>query len=572
MASGKKVFAPSPNKVEEEIQALDVDVGRGRLLQEQEGEDEKFEVREPLEIGTKALCHWRKGVLQDCEIIDRRKKPGTEIYEYYVHYISFNRRLDEWVTFERFDLNALAQSEKKRWARKAASERASSASKAKNERKRKDGKKRKYSGAAAASAAAAAAARKEAAASLEAALAIAPARDRSSLEATEFDARQNQARVQSIDPVVKEDSKYSSSVASSGEGNTSGNARKSLVLDNKVEHQKGALKTRESAGGISEKKEAEKEHEEATKVKNIQTIHLGSYAIDAWYYSPFPAEYARYSTLYICEFCLKFVRTVAALNRHCARCQLRHPPGIEIYRKDEISVFEVDGATNRIYCQNLCYIAKLFLDHKTLYYDVDPFWFYVMCEVDDKGAHIVGYFSKEKYSEEDYNVACILTLPPFQRRGYGKFLIAFSYELSKLENRVGSPEKPLSDLGLLGYRSYWSQVLVSLLQDEESSKKAMSVHEIMQRTMMKEEDVIGTLQVLDVIQYYEGQHIIDLRRIANLKMGSRGLRCDPSCIRWTPHSMGQGVAGAVTGSAGAGTVFGSGSLAVVGGTVGGRRR
>ena len=24
--------------------------------------------------------------------------------------------------------------------------------------------------------------------------------------------------------------------------------------------------------------------------------------------------------------------------------------------------------------------AKLFLDHKTLYYDVDPFMFYVMCE------------------------------------------------------------------------------------------------------------------------------------------------------------------------------------------------
>lgn len=61
-----------------------------------------------------------------------------------------------------------------------------------------------------------------------------------------------------------------------------------------------------------------------------------------------------------------------------------------------ISVYEVDGKTNTVYCQNLCLLSKLFLDHKTLYYDVDPFLFYVLCEVDDGGAHVVGYFSKEK--------------------------------------------------------------------------------------------------------------------------------------------------------------------------------
>ena len=36
----------------------------------------------------------------------------------------------------------------------------------------------------------------------------------------------------------------------------------------------------------------------------------------------------------------------------------------------------------------------MFLDHKTLYYDVEPFLFYVMTEVNDTGCHFVGYFSK----------------------------------------------------------------------------------------------------------------------------------------------------------------------------------
>lgn len=44
-------------------------------------------------------------------------------------------------------------------------------------------------------------------------------------------------------------------------------------------------------------------------------------------------------------------------------------------------MFEVDGGEQKEYGQNLCSLAKLFLDHKTLYYDVDPFLFYVMCEV-----------------------------------------------------------------------------------------------------------------------------------------------------------------------------------------------
>lgn len=88
--------------------------------------------------------------------------------------------------------------------------------------------------------------------------------------------------------------------------------------------------------------------------------------------------------------------------------------------------FQVDGNVNKIYCQNLCLLAKLFLDHKTLYYDVEPFLFYVLTKNDKKGCHLIGYFSKEKHCIQKYNVSCIMTMPQYQRQGFGRFLIDFS--------------------------------------------------------------------------------------------------------------------------------------------------
>ncbi|XP_017339833.1 histone acetyltransferase KAT7 isoform X2 [Ictalurus punctatus] len=271
----------------------------------------------------------------------------------------------------------------------------------------------------------------------------------------------------------------------------------------------------------------------------IKTILFGRYELDTWYHSPYPEEYARLGRLYVCEFCLKYMKSQTILRRHMAKCVWKHPPGDEVYRKGAISVFEVDGKKNKIYCQNLCLLAKLFLDHKTLYYDVEPFLFYVMTEADNTGCHLVGYFSKEKNSFLNYNVSCILTMPQYMRQGYGKMLIDFSYLLSKVEEKVGSPERPLSDLGLISYRSYWKEVLLRYMYNFQG--KEISIKEISQETAVNPVDIVSTLQSLQMLKYWKGKHLvlkrqdlIDDWKAKETKRGTSNKTIDPSSLKWTP--------------------------------------
>lgn len=284
--------------------------------------------------------------------------------------------------------------------------------------------------------------------------------------------------------------------------------------------------------------ELEKEHDEITKVKNIQCIVLGKYEIETWYFSPYPEEYAGDEKMYVCEFCLKYMKKQKTLLNHSFKCNMKSPPGKEIYRESDLSMFEIDGKDNKIYCQNLCLLSKLFLDHKTLYYDVDPFLFYVLCEVDNQSGmhHIVGYFSKEKQSQENYNLACILSFPPYQRKGYGKFLMSVSYELTKREGTTGSPEKPLSDLGKISYRSYWTYVLLNIFQNRDNLAN-ISIQEISRMTGFKTEDILSTLHALNMIKYWKGQHVISVNQkaVENHLLQARKVRlCDPACLHWQP--------------------------------------
>ncbi|KAI7904511.1 acyl-CoA N-acyltransferase [Cokeromyces recurvatus] len=373
------------------------------------------------------------------EILSLRQTLQNQQPEFYVHYIEFNKRLDEWVSIDRLDFTRPIEFPIKKYQNQLSSTDGSSSRENIPSQNRRKNLKRKET--------------------------IGPHK------------RNNVLEVEIEEGEDEIDSKK-----------------------NDIERLKMSRSTTQNI-------------HEVARVKNLNKIQIGQHEVETWYFSPYPFEYTYCDILYICEFCLCFYVSYKQFERHRTRCQLYHPPGNEIYRHEEISFFEIDGRKQKTWCRNLCLLSKLFLDHKTLYYDVNPFLFYCMTEKDEKGYHLIGYFSKEKESSENYNVACILTLPHYQRLGYGRLLISFSYELSKIEGKAGSPEKPLSDLGLLSYRAYWTDAIIELLlvsHDLSPSEKEFTLEEISQRTSITTRDILYTLQSIRALKYYCGQHIICL--------------------------------------------------------------
>jgi histone acetyltransferase MYST2 len=273
---------------------------------------------------------------------------------------------------------------------------------------------------------------------------------------------------------------------------------------------------------------------------DLSKIQFGPYVMETWYMSPYPPEYTQIPCIYVCEFCLQYYKTTKTYDAHKQCCTQTRPLGREIYRKNKLSIFEVDGENHKEYCQNLCLLAKLFLNHKTLYFNVEPFLFYICTNYDDKGWHIIGYFSKEKHSPQGYNVSCILIMPPYMRKGYGRLLIDFSYLLTRQQQMVGSPERPLSDLGLLCYRSYWRDIVLTHLINNNTTK-SISIKEIGQETGINPDDLVSSLQYYGLLKYWKGKHIIvkkkdvieDFSRKLEQRIKSEQV-LDPTCLQWTP--------------------------------------
>ena len=113
---------------------------------------------------------------------------------------------------------------------------------------------------------------------------------------------------------------------------------------------------------------------EIARVKNLNRLQIGKHEVDAWYFSPYPKEYAHLPILYICEFCLSFFPSPMMFSRHRQRCLMLHPPGNEIYRYEDISFYEIDGKRQLTWCRNLSLLSKCFLDQCAFWLLPSNFW------------------------------------------------------------------------------------------------------------------------------------------------------------------------------------------------------
>lgn len=155
-----------------------------------------------------------------------------------------------------------------------------------------------------------------------------------------------------------------------------------------------------------------------------------------------------------------------------------------IYEEKGFKISKIESLKTK---QLLSLVARMFIENKTVYYEVDDYDFYIIYDNE-----IFGYFSKFREGENSLN--CFLVFPCFQGQGWGTVLVDISAipearmkDDGEIEPNIDmkSPEKPYTKKAIRCFRSYWKYQVLG----------ATSVNEIARRRNISVDDAIVGLEL-----------------------------------------------------------------------------
>lgn len=268
-----------------------------------------------------------------CDIIDRSQVPNAEgklEWKYYVHYRDFNRRMDEWVTLDRIVSPPSVGNAKARLLKREEE---------KLKRKRKEDMpivdlsgprtSRRRSSA-------------TPVAIEDGSGAVTPGSDqRNRRRLSRRKSMEDDDTVVAANTLDEEEEQDINEEKNKASNNTNKKAILSVATDGVTMHTvAGHVLATLNAVELDEHEGLDehslREHEEVTKVKNVNFLELGEFQMETWYFSPLPRELIGHSgfleVLYACEFTLNMFARKSELLRYQSRLPIekRHPPGMKM--------------------------------------------------------------------------------------------------------------------------------------------------------------------------------------------------------------------------------------------------
>lgn len=222
--------------------------------------------------------------------------------------------------------------------------------------------------------------------------------------------------------------------------------------------------------------------------------------------------------IHVCPNCFLYSSNASDIVSHQRFCHFKScAPGKLVYQGEDFSIRYLQYAENsddsnpvKLYMQAISLFGRMFLETKSICFALDGFEFFVA--YDTISGLPAGFFSKEKQSWHNYNLACIVVFPPFQRRGLGQLLIGYSYYLSRKAGNIGGPEHPLSKHGHRTYTAYWKQALCQALISMDQAPKTLRA--LCEATGIAPSDVVTTLSEMGALKHDKKRIELDLAAVA----------------------------------------------------------